>query len=95
MDGKDIKNILEIVSMAAELKPAWDEAGKAASLFLPDIKNMFCKLNDHLAAENARLFLYYLENGFTREEAMLLVIDSKVALKKIVGDYNKRRTENG
>jgi hypothetical protein len=90
IDKEDIQDITEMIRAAEDLKPLWDATLKAASVFLPDIQEGMRKLGDHMAAENVRRFKFYTTSGFTREEAMLLILSTRLAVEMAVQNAGKK-----
>jgi len=58
---------------------------------IPFFRDQYMKLTVFGREQNVEAFNYYIKNGFTREEALLLVIDSSVSLRKVVENMGKNK----
>lgn len=52
-------------------------------LIVPTLKNMVDGLNKHGRGQKLSNFNFWISNGFTREEAMLLTLDSSVSFNAL------------
>ena len=74
----EIKEFAELLQEADSFKPLAQMAADAIVSFGPQFSTLFGAMALGLAKMNAAVFNYYIANGFSREEAMLLTIDHKI-----------------
>jgi len=86
----DLEDIITVAKGAEELKPIWNEILQGASVFLPDIKAGAESLVKWMRQQAVEAFKFYVDNGFTRDEAMLLILSSRVALERAIHSTGKR-----
>jgi hypothetical protein len=56
-----------------------------------EVARLFDGLTDYSVKRITKTFNMYRDNGFSREEAILLVLNSKVALLEALNNYNKAK----
>lgn len=74
----DIKEFAEILQEAESFRPLAHMVIDAIVSFGPQFSTVFNAMALGLAKMNAAVFNYYIANGFSREEAMLLTIDYRI-----------------
>jgi hypothetical protein len=64
-------------------------------LFVPTLKNMVDGFNEHGRGQKLSNFKFWISNGFSREEAMLLTLDSSVSFNTLMKSAfgNKAKVE--
>lgn len=86
----DLQILLGIIGEAESFKPVFDTAIKAASIYLPDIKAGLESLLKWHREKTVEAFKFYMDNGFTREESMLLILSSRVAMERAIHNTGKK-----
>ena len=86
MKAQDLIALAELVEnylpLTEKLIPLIQEVGK-------ETKPLLENLSDAIVDLQIRAFNRYLDSGMSREEAMLFVIDSRIALEKITEGLKK------
>ena len=82
-----VKTIEGLTIIGEEILPKIDEAVRKVS---PTLRNMYLDLAKFSREQNVEAFEYYIIKGFTREEALLLIIDSSAALEKAINNITKQ-----
>ena len=85
MDTEDIKELLEIIG---EFKPAASEIVGVIQQYGPEVKQLLNGIIDGACELTCRTFANYMSSGFSREEAFLLLIDGRLALKMAMDRVN-------
>ena len=78
----EVQDLIVLVQLIEKVIPLIQELGK-------ETKPLLESFSDAVVDLQVRAFNRYLDSGMSREEAMLLVLDSKFALGKISGNLNQ------
>lgn len=89
MNTDEIKVLLEAI---IEFKPAAAGIVEAIQQYGPEAKELFGGIVDGMCNLVTRAFANYIAAGFSREEALLLVISSKIGLKEAMDRANKNKS---
>ncbi|MCK5615304.1 hypothetical protein KAR91_76275 [Candidatus Pacearchaeota archaeon] len=80
--------ILEILSDVEEYRPLINAGVKALKSFGPEIDDLLRTMVFAAADIKMAVIQRYVDNGFTKEEAILLVLDSEASLQKSLNNIN-------
>jgi len=83
-----------IKAIMDEIDPYLPLVNEVADKLAPVISTLIERADKYLRAQRAEEFQYYLSKGFERKEALLLMINSKVALAEMItniGSNNKKK----
>ena len=89
MNTEEIKVLLEIIS---EFKPAAAGIVESIQQYGPEVKELFGGIVDGMCDLTIRAFANYITAGFSREEALLLVINNKLGLSEAMDRTNKNKS---
>ena len=81
MDMQEVKGILEMIEDGAAILP---EIKKVLDKFTPFIGELIGELSSFQRRLNVENIQYYMDKGMTRQEALLLVINSNAALSTAI-----------
>lgn len=87
----DLQEFIKILDGLDELRPAIRELLAKGVDVLKELKPHIEELGDWLRARNVTAFQFYTANGMTREEALLLVIDSNASLTRAINRINTKQ----
>jgi len=87
MEKEDIGEILEIVNMAKAFKPVIDESLSVLKEYVPCMKEIYGGFLDYGIETKDYAIKEYRERGYTKEEAILLVLDSSASLKSFLNKW--------
>jgi len=82
------EEIEDLVEVGKEYIPAVE---KAIDELAPILDKVFSRLSCYGREQNVKAMEFYLQNGFSREEGLLLIINSNVALQKMVDNMGKNK----
>lgn len=88
---EDIQMFITILDGAESFRPLVNKALDVAESYGPELAALFDGLFDYSVQRNTDTFNQYCNNGFSREEAMLLTLNSNVALNDALNKTNKRK----
>ena len=84
----------EVLSMLLEspeeLKPIVEQAKKVIDLYAPEIQTLLKRINATIREMKVDSILYYEKQGFTRHEALLLVLDQWQVIAESLKNRNKK-----
>jgi hypothetical protein len=78
---EDINNFVEIMAAAESLRPLVHQASDVIKSYGSELAMLVDALVNYTIKRNTNTFNQYCSNGFSREEALLLVLNSKAALQ--------------
>jgi hypothetical protein len=84
------EEIGDLIEVAKEYVPVVEVA---IDELAPVLDKMFSRLSCYMQQGNVEAMEFYLQNGFSREEALLLIINSSVALQKMADNMGKNKKE--
>lgn len=64
---------------------------KATDELAPILDKLFDQLSCYMREQNVKAMEYYLQNGFSRQEALLLIINAKSSLEKMTDNMGKNK----
>lgn len=88
---EDIKELLNYVSLADDFKPVFKEILKILESYGSELNVVIKNISKTLADNKIEIIRYYQDAGFTKEEAILLTINSGHALTKTLSNININR----
>jgi hypothetical protein len=92
MNLRDLSQIKELVSVATTLKPIISQsADELLDAYGPELGKIFSRLNNYLVEQTITMIRKYEAEGFTREEAILLTLNNKLALKEVIQNVNGKQ----
>jgi len=100
MEKEDINEILEMIGMAKGFTPVVDEAMVVLKEYVPYLKTIYERLLDYGIEKKDYSIKKYIELDYTREEAILLVLDSNLSFKSFLNKWehnianSKKKKEN-
>ena len=100
MEKEDIDEILEIVNMAKGFKPVVDESLSVLKEYVPCLKEVYSGFLDYGIEMKDYAIKEYGKRGYTKDEAILLVLDSNASFKSFLNkwEYNiansKKKKDN-
>lgn len=80
----DIEEIRGYLSLAKEFAPLADEVVDAIFAYGPALERILNAVTDWHVQNVTQMFNKYKENGFLREEALILTLNSKLVLKELI-----------
>ena len=95
MEKEEIKEVLEMVSVAKEFKPVADEAMVALKTYIPHLTEVYEGLLDYGIEKKDYAIKKYISMDYTREEAILLVLDSAASFKTAIKGWNANLHKQG
>ena len=93
LEADEISEILEFINQAEVFRPVVDKALDTIETFGPEfqkIADIFDNLRKYVVKGSIASFEEFQKAGFSREEAMLLTLDTKMAFIKII-QQNKNK----
>lgn len=84
--NKDIAEFLELLDTAGELRPIFEKAINVLVGFGPEVSSLFRACSRGVANLHTEFFNQLLENGFTRDEAMMLTVDNKETFHSLLSN---------
>jgi len=100
MEKRNIEEILEIVSMARGFKPVVDETLSVLKEYVPCLKEVYSGFLDYGIEMKDYAIKEYGKRGYTKEEAILLVLDSNASFRSFLNKWehnianSKNKKEN-
>ncbi len=85
------KEIAELLAMGTEYLEIFKSTLPLLTDAGAELKPIIEQINKFRVETICNAFDMYLEHGFTREEAMLLTINSKAALSEAVNNLNSKK----
>jgi hypothetical protein len=79
-----LNDLDEYLGLLKALVPVADEVANIAMEFGPVVGTVIQSINDFSVQMNIDNFETYLLKGFSREEALLLCLDTKMAMKSLL-----------
>lgn len=79
MSEKQVSEALKILSDVENFVPVADALSRALEIYGPYLGDAVDKVVDYKVARTIESFKQYEAGGFTRQEAMLLLLNSRVA----------------
>ena len=90
MTLKDLEQLKELVGVAKILKPILSEsADELIDAYGPELNKIVTKIRIAVVNETHEAISQYVDLGYTKEEAILLVLNSKNALVNALNSYKK------
>lgn len=86
---EEFNEFVAILNEAESFRPLVKKVLDTIESYGPELARLFDDLADYSVKRNAKTFNMYRDNGFSRKEAMLLVLNSKVALSEALNNHNK------
>ena len=90
LNAKDLRDILEIIDEAEAFRPVIRKAIEALFSFSEEAKGIFEPVNEYFIERRIKTINRYQNAGFTKQEAILMTLDSQVALLKQLKDMKKK-----
>lgn len=87
---RDIEELLETVE---EFRPFVKAVVETVRSFGPELESLLCPMKDWLQKERIKAIKEYENAGFSREHAILLTIDSNIALEKMINNAVDKKTK--
>ncbi len=87
----DLSDILDVLDQAEQFRPLVKKMLKVFKSYGPEISKVIDDLIDYSVKRNTKTFNMYLKEGFTREEAMLFLLNSKIALENAINNTNRSK----
>ena len=81
---------IEIVEIAEEYFPVVKKAIPLIKKLGKEFKPLMDALSDNFVDSNVRCIKRYQDNGFTRDEAILMTISTRVSIQEAVRNMNKK-----
>ncbi len=88
--SQSLQTAMELLQTAEELRPVISSAITALNSYGPELNDLLLKMAIGTANIRMTTIKHYESNGFTKEEAMLMTLDSKVAMKEAMSSINKK-----
>lgn len=88
---EDIQMFITLLDGAESFRPLVNKALDVVKSYSPELATFFDGLFDYSVQRVTNTFNQYCNNGFSREEAMLLTLNSNVALNDALNKTNKRK----
>jgi len=89
MEKEDINEILEMIGMAKGFTPVVDEAMVVLKEYVPYLKTIYERLLDYGIEKKDYSIKKYIELDYTREEAILLVLDTNLSTKAAMDKWER------
>lgn len=93
LDFDDIKEIAGYMELAKQLAPLADDVVETLFTYGPAIKKLFGAWADFNRATNKAAFDFYIGQDFTREEALLLVVNTNHSLRQLMQNIGKTKNQ--
>jgi len=91
---KDIQDILELIALLERLAPHADKVAEAVLSYGPALKKVVEPFIDWRRRSVVEGFSYFLGQGMSREEALLLVLDERAAMMKAIAKIGKKSRDD-
>lgn len=88
---KEIKEFVEMIGVADDFMPLVELTLQKSELALSKLGPMIKNFSGFCVNQTTNNFNQYLANGFTREEAMLLTLNARVALQDGLNRMNTQK----
>lgn len=94
IDGEGFEGLEEYIALAKEFKPVAGAIVDIIKSYGPELKDLAESICDGAVDLKIRAIQRYVDSGiFTKEEAMLLVMDSALAIQRIMSGANSRTSK--
>ena len=88
---EDLNVFTTILDEAESFRPLVKKVIDTIESYGPELSGLFDDLIDYSIKRNTKTFNMYIKAGFSREEAMLFILNSKVALVDALNNHNKKK----
>lgn len=88
---EEVMEVIELLKDASEYKPLVKIFIDVIESYGSEIRRLPDAFIAYSNEKTVESFQYFLNEGFSREEAMLLTIDAKASLQKIFKDIDKNK----
>lgn len=88
---EDIKLFMELIDKSEEFRPVVNKIIDVLESYGPELDRVMRTLFTRAEQRNSDSFNLYLSNGFSREEAMMLILNTNISLQESVKSNIKRR----
>ena len=88
---EDIKLFMEFIAESEEFRPVVNQIIDVIKSYGPELDRIMDTLITHYVQINSDSFFLYLSKGFSREEAMMLILNTNISLQESVKSNIKRR----
>lgn len=88
---EDIKLFMELIGKSDEFRPVVNKIIDVLESYGPELDRVMRTLITRAEQRNSDSFNLYLSNGFSREEAMMLILNTNISLQESVKSNIKRR----
>ena len=90
----DIEEVEGLIMLAKAYKPLIEKvADEVVGDYAPILGKVVDGLREYSIKSNTDSFKQYVENGFTREEALLLVINTRASLQEALSNVSGNKTK--
>lgn len=89
---EQITELISMMKMADDFKPLLKEVLKVVESYSVEFKDLIDKLRKYARESKVENIKYYESMGFSKDQAILLAIDSEVAIRRLSNkmNYNKK-----
>lgn len=89
IDQEMVELIGEIVIGAEQYRPLVQQVLTTVKSFAPELKDIPEALSEYIVKNKKKIFDMHIAEGFTREESILLMINSNASLSKAMESWSK------
>ena len=85
----DLSALMELIEQADEFKPLLKKAVVILMDYSKEFKCIFDEFTDYMTTNKIKMIHRYMEEGFTKKESILLTMDSRLAMNKMLSNFKK------
>ena len=91
--AQEVLEIMNLMQEAEQYKPLVKQGIQILKSYAKELDEPLKELQNYLRQSRVDSVKFYLNNDFTKEEAILMSMHDSVALKKIMDNYKTNKTE--